>query len=71
MLADEQTAVADISTAKVNLSMSGNVLNVTGAAHVSIYNVMGALVASGASVELPAGVYVVVADDTVHKIAVK
>lgn len=71
MLADEQTAIADISTAKVNLSMSGNVLNVTGAAHVSIYNVMGALVASGNNVELPAGVYVVVADDTVHKIAVK
>lgn len=71
MLADEQTGVDEISSNKVSLNVSGGVLHVTGANRVDIYSVSGAWVASGNNAELPAGVYIVVADDTVQKIAVK
>lgn len=71
MIADEQTGVDEISSNKVSLNVSGGVLHVTGANRVDIYSVSGAWVASGNNAELPAGVYIVVTDDTVHKIAVK
>lgn len=71
MLTDKTSGIDRIAGSKVNVSSNGNVVTVEGARHVNFYSVTGALVATGNSCTLPTGIYLVVADGTVHKIAVK
>lgn len=71
MLADAPTGVANIAGDNVKISQSGGTVNVTGAKCVNIYSATGMLAATGNSCTLPAGIYIIVADGSVNKIAVK
>ena len=42
----------------------------TGARRVAVYNMAGALVGTGSEVHLSAGIYMVIADGQMHKVAV-
>lgn len=65
------TGVEMLGSDGVKLSVEGGTINVTGARSVAIYNAAGALVSNSATTHLPAGLYIVVADDKCHKVVVR
>ena len=65
------TGVDDIDAESIGVTVSGHTITVTGARAVTVYNLAGALVATGPVATLPAGIYIVVADGTARKFAVK
>lgn len=65
------SGIDDIEAEPVVVTVNAGTVMVTGARDVTIYNLAGALVATGPIASLPTGIYVVVADHTVRKFAVK
>lgn len=71
VLTPPPTAVTSVNSDAVKVSVSAGSISVTGAKRVAIYNMAGALVSTGNDVRLPAGIYVVIADGIMHKVAVR
>lgn len=65
------TAINNVINDAVNVSVNGRTINVAGAQRVAIYNTAGSLVGSNAVTQLPAGVYIVVADGNCFKVVVR
>ena len=65
------TAINNVVNDAVNVSVNGRTINVAGASSVAIYNTAGALVSRDAETQLPAGVYVVIADGKSYKVIVR
>ena len=65
------TAISNVINDAVNVSVRGRTINVAGASSVAIYNTAGALVSRDAETQLPAGVYVVIADGKSYKVIVR
>jgi hypothetical protein len=67
------TAINNVINDAVNVSVNvnGRTINVAGASKVAIYNTAGSLVGSNAVTQLPAGVYIVVADGNCFKVVVR
>ena len=65
------TAVTNVNSDAVKIGVTDGVISVTGAHRVAVYNVAGALVGTGSEVRLPAGIYIVIADGTMRKVAVR
>ena len=65
------TAISNVVNDAVNVSVKGRTINVAGASSVAIYNTAGALVSCDAETQLPAGVYVVIADGKSYKVIVR
>ena len=65
------TAISNVINDAVNVSVNGRTINVAGASSVAIYNTAGALVSRDAETQLPAGVYVVIADGKSYKVIVR
>ena len=65
------TAINNVINDAVNVSVNGRTINVAGASKVAIYNTAGSLVGSNAVTQLPAGVYIVVADGNCFKVIVR
>ena len=55
----------------VKVNVASGTINVAGARSVAIYNTAGALVSRDAETQLPAGVYVVIADGKCFKVIVR
>jgi hypothetical protein len=68
---DVVTAIDQINGSGVKVNVASGTINVAGASNVVIYNTAGALVSSKPTAQLPAGVYVVVADGKSYKVIVK
>ena len=68
---DVVTAIDQINGNGVKVSVAGGTINVAGASSVAIYNTAGALVSSKPTAQLPAGLYVVVADGKCFKVIVR
>ena len=65
------TDVANVNSDAVKISVADGVISVAGAHRVAVYNVAGALVGTGDNVRLPAGIYIVIADGKMRKVAVR
>lgn len=65
------TAVTNVKSDDVKISVTDGVISVAGAHRVMVYNVAGALVGTGSEVSLPAGIYIVIADGHMRKVAVR
>ncbi len=65
------TAINNVINDAVNVSVNGRTINVAGASKMAIYNTAGSLVGSNAVTQLPAGVYIVVADGNCFKVVVR
>ncbi len=65
------TSITKVNNDAVKIRVSEGTLTVSGARRVAIYNMAGALVGTGANVHLPAGVYIVIADGQMRKVAVR
>lgn len=65
------TAINNVINDAVNVSVNGRTINVAGASKVAIYNTEGSLVGSNAVTQLPAGVYIVVANGNCFKVVVR
>ena len=69
--AQADTGVDDISAEPIGVSINGRTVTVSGARDVAVYNLAGAVLGKGPVHTLPAGVYIIVADGTARKIAVR
>lgn len=67
----EITAINEVDNDAVKISVDNGSISVLGAKQVAIYNTAGALVSSNAITQLPAGIYLVVADGKCFKVIVK
>ena len=65
------TGVENVNGAVRSINVNGNTINVNGATNVAVYSANGMLVGKGVNTEVPAGVYVVVADGVATKVLVK
>ena len=68
---DDITAVGDIDSDAVKVSATAGTITVTGAKHVAVYNMAGALAGRGNEVHVSAGIYVVIADGLMRKVVVR
>ncbi len=64
------TAITGVNNDAVTISVTTGAISVSGACHVAVYNLTGALVGKGNEVQLPAGIYIVIADGHMRKVAV-
>lgn len=67
----EITAISSVTNDGVKVNVTDGTINVAGASSVAIYNTAGALVSRNAITQLPAGVYLVVADGKCFKVIVR
>lgn len=67
----EITAISSVTNDGVKVNVANGTINVAGASSVAIYNTAGALVSRNAITQLPAGVYLVVADGKCFKVIVR
>ena len=69
---DASTYVGDVINANAKVSVNGNTIKVSGAKSVNVFSTTGALISAGAdTIDVVAGVYLVVADGITHKVLVK
>lgn len=64
------TAINSVNRDGMNINVTAGTISVKGASRVAVYNMAGALVGKGNEVQLPAGIYVVIADGQARKVAV-
>lgn len=64
------TAITSVNRDGMNINVTAGAISVKGASRVAVYNMAGALVGKGNEVQLPAGIYVVIADGQARKVAV-
>ena len=65
------TAINDVEATVGNIKVANGTISVEGATNVSIYGVDGRLISTDATTDVPAGIYVVVANGNATKVIVK
>ena len=65
------TGIEDLNNKVGNVTVANGTISVAGAANVAIYGVDGKLISNNANTNVPAGVYVVIADGQTSKVIVK
>lgn len=69
---DASTYIGDVINPNAKVSVNGNTIKVSGAKSVNVFSTTGALISAGAdTIDVVAGVYLVVADGITHKVLVK
>ena len=69
---DASTYVGDVINPNAKVSVNGNTIKVSGAKSVNVFSTTGALISADAdTIDVVAGVYLVVADGITHKVLVK
>ncbi len=68
---NDQSGVNDINADTIQVVSGHGFITVSGAENVAVYNTVGMLMGTGNDHRLPAGIYIVVADGTTHKVAVR
>lgn len=70
-MAAVSTAVTRVNSDAVKINVTAGTIAVEGAKRVSVYSMTGALMGTGCNVRVPAGIYVVIADGVMRKVAVR
>ena len=70
-MAAVSTAVTRVNSDAVKINVTAGTIAVEGAKRVSVYSMTGALMGTGCYVRVPAGIYVVIADGVMRKVAVR
>ncbi|MBR1552349.1 MAG: C10 family peptidase [Muribaculaceae bacterium] len=70
-ISDDLTGIGNVKNDAFDVKTAGGVLTVSGASRVAVYNMAGALVGTAHEQQLPAGVYIVVADGVAHKVMMR